>query len=318
MPKHTISTKKTIGHGIAHGKIILMGEHSVVYDYPAIALPFYAVQANVKVQAKHNLTEHHLTCQYYDGPVSRMPEALANLKHAVYLTFECLEQVNQPLHIQIDSTIPQERGMGSSAAVSVALIRGICDFYGIVLPIEQLRYIANQAEVIAHATTSGIDTLMTSSAQPIIYHKGQNPLPFELNLNAYLVVADSGQTGQTKLAVQKVADLLAEKPIFARESLEAMGSFVQRAYRAIQHQDVSELGRLMSYNHYYLNRIGVSTPEIDQIVNAAWLSGALGAKLTGGGLGGCVIALAQTADDAQRIANAMQKVGAIHTWTMPI
>lgn len=97
-----------------------------------------------------------------------------------------------------------------------------------------------------------------------------------------------------------------------------MGQFVHKAYQAIERQDIVELGRLMTYNHYYLNRIGVSTPELDNIVNAAWLAGALGAKLTGGGFGGCVIALAKTPQSALQIADSMKEAGAIQTWTLPL
>ncbi|MDO4432755.1 MAG: mevalonate kinase [Aerococcaceae bacterium] len=306
-------TPTQIGQGTAHGKIILMGEHAVVYDFPAIAMPFDAVQSHVHI-TPYEQSETYLSCPYYNGLLNEAPVAFNNLKQAYQLTLESLKIQPQSMHIRIDSSIPLERGMGSSAAVSVALVRAIAHFYQKTLSDAQLRFIVNQAEVIAHATTSGIDTLMTSSAQPVIYRKSQPPKTFNLALDAFLVVADSGQTGQTKLAVQKVAQLKEARPLFANQVLSDIGSFVQKAYHAIQQQNVVELGRLMTYNHYYLNQLGVSTPELDQIVSAAWRSGALGAKLTGGGLGGCAIALASTEEEARYIANAMQEAGAIQTW----
>lgn len=322
MPKNlkhslNITPPKAVGIGTAHGKIILMGEHSVVYDYPAIAIPFPAVEARVTITASE-FDEHYVLCPYYTGPMQKMPKALKNLQSAIQLTLQSIKTTVPPMQFFIGSNIPQERGMGSSAAVATAIVRAICDYMSVPLSDTQLRYIVNEAEVIAHDSTSGIDTLMTSSTKPVIYRKSQPPRAFSLNLDAYLIVADSGQTGETRAAVQQVANLLKEKPVFTKQSLEAMGQFVHKAYQAIERRDTVELGRLMTYNHYYLNRIGVSTPELDNIVNVAWLAGALGAKLTGGGFGGCVIALATSPLSARQIADSMREAGAIQTWTLPL
>ncbi|WP_241152396.1 mevalonate kinase [Vaginisenegalia massiliensis] len=303
------------GRGQAHSKIILMGEHAVVYDFPAIALPFNKVSAQAQVSGRLQAPSL-LDCQYYHGPLQEAPSHLANLVKAVELTRQSFRfPLEESLNIRIDSTIPQERGMGSSAAVCVALVRAICDYYNTPISPYQLQFIVNQAEVIAHESTSGIDTLMTSTSQPIIYRKSKKPHAFPLKLNAYLIVADSGMAGQTKLAVHQVAKLRQAKPAFVKEAMDSIGGFVQKAYHAIQDHDVFELGRLMTYNHYYLNQLGISNQGLDRIVNAAWLAGALGAKLTGGGLGGCVIALAATSQKAQEVAEAMKVAGAAQTWT---
>ena len=102
------------------------------------------------------------------------------------------------------------------------------------------------------------------------------------------------------------------------QSLAAIGDFTQQAHGAIQAGDLVQLGRLMTYNHYYLSQLMISTPELDKIVKAAWLGGALGAKLTGGGLGGCVIALAKDGLTAEVVAEAMRQAGARQTWTMTV
>lgn len=306
-------TTTRIGHGYAHSKIILMGEHAVVYDYPAIALPFPAVQVHVQVEASQH-SSSYIDCQYYAGPLEDAPSMLANLKRAISLTLDSFKILSQPIQITIQSTIPQERGMGSSAAVSVAIVRAICDYYSISISDKQLHLIVNEAEVIAHESTSGLDTLMTSSANPVIYRKSQTPRPFPLKMDAYLVVADSGQAGQTKLAVNHVRLLKEKKPRLVEELMSAIGRFVQQGHEAILANDATELGRLMTYNHYYLNQLGISNPILDRIINAAWLGGALGAKLTGGGLGGCVIALVADEESAQIVAQEMKKAGAIQSW----
>lgn len=312
-----IQTTAKIGHGYAHSKIILMGEHAVVYDYPAIALPFPAVQVHVQVEASQH-SNSYIDCQYYAGPLEDVPSMLANLKRAISLTLDSFKILSQPIQITIDSTIPQERGMGSSAAVSVAIVRAICDYYSIEITDKQLHLIVNQAEVIAHESTSGLDTLMTSTAHPVIYRKSQTPRPFELKMDAYLVVADSGQAGQTKQAVNHVRLLKEKKPLLVKELMAAIGKFVQQAHEAIEGNDPVELGRLMTYNHYYLNQLGVSNPILDRIINAAWLGGALGAKLTGGGLGGCVIALAHDEASAKAVAQVMKDAGALKSWYIPL
>lgn len=304
---------KSIGVGHAHGKIILMGEHAVVYNHLAIAIPFPAVGVTTTVTfSKNNQTV--LDCHYFKGDINHAPSHLLNIVKAIEMTTELFQLGEIFLSIKIKSDIPQERGMGSSAAVSVSVVRAIVDLLNLSIDDYQLRFIVNQAEVIAHQSTSGLDTLMTSSLQPVIYQKSQQPQPFALNLPAYLVVADSGQAGQTRLAIQHVLDFKYRKPTFVNQAMSTIGQFVEQAYTAIKTGNSIELGRLMTYNHYYLNQLGVSNTHLDKIVNAAWMAGALGAKLTGGGRGGCVIALAATKEQAKEIAYSMMQAGAIKTW----
>ncbi|HBY88846.1 mevalonate kinase [Ruoffia sp. FAM 24228] len=313
----TSNAKQLIGIGKAHSKIILMGEHAVVYDYPAIALPFNS--ANVTVTITPSKSNHtYIHSSYYDGIIEDAPESLDNLKQAIEVTLSSFKLANTPMDITIDSSIPSGRGMGSSAAVSVALVRALCDFYKQEISNYQLNFIVNQAEVIAHESTSGLDTLLASTNSPVIYRKSQTAKTIKINLDAYLVVADSDMPGQTKTAVSKVRQLKESKPDFIRTVMRAIGGFVQQSVDAIQAKDINELGRLMTYNHYYLNQLEISNAHIDRIVNAAWIAGALGAKLTGGGFGGCVIALAQTKVEADLIQQAMMDAGATKTWSLDL
>ncbi|WP_446455708.1 mevalonate kinase [Tuanshanicoccus lijuaniae] len=311
--QHHVLTAQAIGTGRAHSKIILMGEHAVVYDYPAIALPFPAIAVEVTATLNQD-NQHYLACHYYTGPLKKAPQHLDNIQTAIQLTLDTFQLGNPSLNITITSAIPQERGMGSSAAVTVAVVRAIADLFQLTLSDYQLHFIVNQAEVIAHQSTSGIDTLMTSTYHPVIYRKSRAPHAFDLSLSAYLVVADSGQAGQTKSAVHHVAQMRKHKPYFVDQAMQAIGNFVQQAYDKIAQGNAIELGKLMTYNHYYLNQLGVSNSHLDKIVNAAWMAGALGAKLTGGGRGGCLIALAETKFAAKRIAKAMRDAGAVQTW----
>ncbi|MBG9983185.1 mevalonate kinase [Aerococcaceae bacterium DSM 111020] len=305
----------SIGHGQAHSKIILMGEHAVVYGVPAIALPFTAASTKVIVQ-KNNHSVSYFESEYFTGTAAEMPDEMNNLKQVIQLTLDSFALPKEPLHYKVTSNIPVKRGMGSSAAVSVALVRAITDYYQVHLSDYQLKMIVNQAEIIAHETTSGIDTLMASSHRPVMYQKSEPPVPFDINLKAFLIVADSGIEGQTKIAVGKVRQLYEQRPSMVKDALKSIERFVKLGYQAIKQQDTNELGRLLTYNHYYLNQLGISDPKLDHIIRAAWYAGALGAKLTGGGLGGCAIALAETQTIAQTIADAMKQAGAQNTWIL--
>ncbi|WP_051221105.1 mevalonate kinase [Eremococcus coleocola] len=303
------------GYGHAHSKIILMGEHAVVYDYPAIAIPFTSVQVRVKVQA-NQIGRDFIQSSIYTGPLTTVPKQMENIQALVNLTRDSFQFDRKALLIKIDSDIPAGRGMGSSAAVSVALVRAICDYFNYSISDYQLHLLVNQAEAIAHESTSGLDTLITASDKPVIYRKSQKPFNFPLDLNAYLVLADSGMEGRTQQAVSRVLQLKLQQKEFVAELMESIGNFVEQAYTAIQDKNPAELGRLMTYNHYYLNQLGVSNERLDRIINASWMAGALGAKLTGGGMGGCVITLAENLNQAKAIAKAMKQAGAHKTWTL--
>lgn len=316
--KHTKQSIYTpIGIGHAHSKIILMGEHAVVYDYPAIALPFPEANVTVNVSLSKG-NESWLDSAYYRGPISNMPDELSNLYTAIDTTIKSFDLPNQPLNIVVNSSIPAGRGMGSSAAVAVALVRALCSYYNQTISNYQLQLIVNQAEVIAHDSTSGIDTLVSSTNQAVIYQKSQKPKAFTFNLEAELIVADSGMVGQTKKAVSHVKRLIKSKPLLIDEVMQSIGQFVDYALEAIQSKDIVSLGRLMTYNHHYLSQLEISHPRLDRIISASWLAGALGAKLSGGGLGGCVIALSPDTETSQQIRQAMHEAGAIQTWLLSL
>lgn len=308
---------RPIGIGTAHGKVILMGEHSVVYDFPAIALPLPAANVTVRLE-QLDMKNHYIDSQIYTGPLHHAPNELNNLKKAINLTLSSGQIADARLRIWIDSNIPIGRGMGSSAAVTVALVRAMCHYFNLGLSDSQLAFIVNQAEVIAHDQTSGLDTLLVSTDSPIIYRKSASPVPIQFNMPATLVVADSGMEGETKLAVSKVGQLLEKTPRFVTNAMQSIGDYVGQALVAIKQNNIHDLGRLMTYNHYYLNQLGVSNPTIDYLVNRAWMSDALGAKLTGGGLGGCVIALARDYRHGQFIQAELLQAGAVDSWLLDL
>ncbi|MGY3703757.1 mevalonate kinase [Vagococcus martis] len=304
---------KQSGIGQSHGKIILLGEHAVVYNYPSIAIPF--PKTSIQTIVKKAIQEPTISCDFYTGLLGDMPELLDSLKEAIHLSLKTLNQESYPLDITINSSIPAERGMGSSAAVAVATIRGIFDYFDVSLTQEKLLDLVNTSEKIAHGNPSGLDALMTSSSTPYYFKKGQMEVPLHMMLNAYLVVADTGETGQTKEAVESISHKLkGNTKEHTLALIHTLGSLPDKGRIALESDRAKELGSYMSQAHQILKELGVSSPSLDRLVDAAMTHGALGAKLTGGGRGGCMIALEIDKKSAHEIAQTLKDFGAKQTW----
>ncbi|MGT2949088.1 mevalonate kinase [Streptococcus devriesei] len=312
--KRNIIIEKKVALGKASGKIILMGEHAVVYGEPAIALPFSAVETVAEVKGEGEALT--VTCDFYDGLVHKMPEILESLKHAIrFSLYRIGAPQDPPIHIDIRSTIPAERGMGSSAAVAVAIARGLFNFYGKDLSDKELWEIVQSSEKIAHGNPSGIDTVTTSGTAPVFFVKDQPIEQLTIDMNAYLVVADTGQTGQTLKAIQAVKELLhGGERMDAELSIKELGELSRLAKEALLDNQIQDLGEVMNEAQQLLASLTVSNPMLDRLAQVARQAGALGAKLTGGGRGGCLIALAATKENAAAIAASLLENGARKTW----
>ena len=286
---------KKLGVGQAHSKIILIGEHAVVYGYPAISLPLLEVEVTCKVVPAES------PWRLYEEDTLSM---------AVYASLEYLAIKEACIRCEIDSAIPEKRGMGSSAAISIAAIRAVFDYYQVDLPHDVLEILVNRAEMIAHMNPSGLDAKTCLSDQPIRFIKNVGFTELEMALSAYLVIADTGVYGHTREAIQVVQN----KGKDALPFLHALGELTQQAEDAISQKDAEELGQILSQAHLHLKEIGVSSPEADHLVETALSHGALGSKMSGGGLGGCIIALADNLTHAQELAERLEEKGAVQTW----
>ncbi|AAN57956.1 MULTISPECIES: mevalonate kinase [Bacillati] len=317
--KRKVIIEKKIALGKASGKIILMGEHAVVYGQPAIAIPFSAVETVAEV--KEDGEALTVTCEFYDGLVHKMPEILESLKHAIRFSLYRIGAPQDPaIHIDIHSTIPAERGMGSSAAVAVAIARSLFNFYGKVLTDKELWEIVQSSEKIAHGNPSGIDTVTTSGKSPVFFVKDQPIEQLSINMDAYLIVADTGQTGQTLKAIQSVKALLSKVTYQIdslsdpKQAIKELGQLTKLAKEALLNNYILELGEVMNQAHQLLASLTVSNQTLDRLAQAARQAGALGAKLTGGGRGGCLIALAKDKESAEKIARSLLEQGAKQAW----
>ena len=286
---------KKVGVGQAHSKIILIGEHAVVYGYPAISLP---------------LLEVEVTCRVVPAESPWRLYEEDTLSMAVYASLEYLGIKEACIRCEIDSAIPEKRGMGSSAAISIAAIRAVFDYYQAELPHDVLEILVNRAEMIAHMNPSGLDAKTCLSDRPIRFIKNVGFTELNMDLSAYLVIADTGVYGHTREAIQVVQNRGKDALPF----LNALGDLTQEAEQAIEEKDAKKLGKILSQAHLHLKTIGVSSSEADVLVETALENGALGAKMSGGGLGGCIIALVANFTQAQELTEKLEEKGAVQTW----
>ncbi|NLW15863.1 MAG: mevalonate kinase [Erysipelothrix sp.] len=301
-----------IGKGSAPGKVILMGEHSVVYGKPAIALPFFGVSCDVHLKSIEGPIR--IMSSRYEGLLDEIPEDFEGIKNLIYYTLNYLKKEKSGLLFVIHSTIPISRGLGSSAAVSVALVRAIFDAYNMELDSELLSELVFVAESIHHSNPSGLDAITIINENFIVFQKDK---PYEIlrpQLKGFLVISDSNQIGNTKESVRNVKKNLKNDPSKYMDIVDELGKLAIKSISTIRNDDVTSLGAEMNKAHALLKDLGVSNAKLDKLVSVALKNGAIGAKLTGGGNGGCIIALTDSMVDAKMVSDALIEEGVSHNW----
>jgi mevalonate kinase len=300
----------------APGKIILFGEHAVVYGYPAIAVPFGALQA-VAESSTQPPGSGLVICAQETGQHLRVnaspPQADNPLVRAAQLVLTHFAANPPDLTLSVHSTIPMGGGFGSGAAVASVIMRELSIALGQPLEGDTLNALVYEIETIYHGTPSGIDNTVIVFNKPVYFVKGTPPQAFQIDAPFTFVVADSGEQGSTRETVGDVRKLREAEPSRVTPILERIGELVKAARTVIEQGDPASLGPLMVENHGLLRSLTVSSPLLERLVDAAMSAGALGSKLSGGGRGGNVIALARPID-APQVAEALRLAGARRTW----
>lgn len=308
---------KQQGIGTSHAKIILMGEHSVVYGQPAIALPLPSVQLSVTLSSRQD-NQRIIKSRYYHGSLENLPSSMIGIKKLIDTLSARFNDQETGWDLNIESQLPAERGMGSSAASAIAIIRAFFDYYDEPLDRTLLLQLADVEEQITHRSPSGLDAATVSSDKPLFYVKGRIGVPIEMNLDASLVIADTGKKGATKEAILAVKDELKNNNEKAEEHIKHLGELVNQTKGYLAQNDIVKLGDALNFAQTDLAALNVSDPALDHLIHVARDNGALGAKLTGGGRGGCMIALMQTAMGARRLASILKENGAHDIWLQPL
>jgi mevalonate kinase len=216
------------------------------------------------------------------------------------------------LEVSIESTIPVASGLGSGAAVSVALIRALSGHFGLSLADDEVNKLAYEIEKLHHGTPSGIDNTVITYAKPVYFIKGKPLEIFKAAKPFTIVIGDTGIPAPTKKAVGDVRRLWVRDQYGIENIFNEIAQISLIGRRFIESGRPELLGELMDQNHEYLKALTVSSPELDKLVETARNAGALGAKLSGGGRGGNMIALVEQ-EHAESVADALISAGAKQT-----
>jgi len=302
----------------AAGKVILLGEHAVVYGKHAVALPICdAVSAGVsREQPQSMLTipqwgvRHELNFDAADS---------GGLNAAVALIARELGVDTGGVSIHVNSRLPRAMGLGSSAAIAVSIIRAFVDEFELDINDERVNTIAFQCEKLAHGTPSGVDNTISTFARPMLFRRAESleVSPIELDESPPIVIACGNSTG---LTVEQVAGVRARRDENEQryDAIFAEIDDISRAgAKALARADYDQLGSLMNICHGLLNAIEVSTPELENMVAIARAAGARGAKLTGSGGGGSIVAMCPGTQDSVEKALAMAGFSAMRTIMRP-
>jgi mevalonate kinase len=300
--------------GFGYGKIILLGEHFVVHGLPALvsALPFKTVAQLQEIQQKSFFHDQRPKVPSYQVTKSEKYQAMLE-QILAYLGIKKSLEVTLSGDLVVTSG-----GIGASAATAVALVRALDQMYDLKLPEDQIHAAAFHGECAVHGTPSGVDTTAAMHGGFFLFKKGDRSNQFlrqsiKLHLPLHLVLVDSGIVSDTKAVVTDVNALKLEKPHVIDEVFRCYELLVDQARNALEKSNLEKFGLCLNENHGLLQRLGVSCSKLDDLVRSAHYQGALGAKLTGTGQGGLVIALMPDQKKQEGLTQFFQEKGYFST-----
>jgi mevalonate kinase len=300
----------------APAKIILFGEHAVVYGQAALAAPIHSLRARVTAELSQSTKgvnlfsphiRHPLAIPY---PTDTAEETPNSLVYAVQIALQHWGLAQAPnVELQLNSEIPLGRGLGSGAAVATALIRALAGLLELPLTDDDLNTLVYEVEKKHHGTPSGIDNTVIVYEKPVYFVRGQAIETVNIAQNWPLLVADTGYGTPTHITVGDVRRLYDKRPEPTQAIFERIGAITQAARQAIEGGHLHKLGALMNENHELLQKLAVSSVELDVLCEAALGAGAYGAKMSGGGRGGNMLVYAAESL-SEGVIRALQSAGA--------
>ncbi len=307
-PVQDPAAREELEQAAGHGKIILFGEHAVVYGSRALAAPVpLAVHARV-VDTREGIwvvmPRWGVEQRLHEDPRKR-----SSIEETAALILKRLELLDRAMRIEVYSEIPRAMGLGGSAAVAVAIIRALNVHFGLGLSDEEVNGLAFEAEKVAHGTPSGIDNTVATYGRPLLYRAGSPPRIEEVHFPRPIrfVIGITGRESLTAKMVARVREAREKNRAVIESVFRGIDALTGQALQAIRKYDLERLGNLMNVCHGLLNSLQVSSWELEELIQIAREHGALGAKLTGGGGGGSMIALVP--EGAGKVIEAMKAAG---------
>ncbi len=293
----------------AHGKVILLGEHAVVYGRPALALP---IPLAVEAVAREGGDGVNLVIPRW-GLEQRIRAGSQGVSGILSTMLTRLGLGDRAMTIEVIPHVPRAMGLGGSAALAVAVIRALDRTFALGLNEGAVNALAFECEVVAHGTPSGIDNTIATYGLPLRYQRNADEPgsgrfdEIELAQPVPLVIGMTGRESLTASTVARVRNARDRHRAHYDALFDQIGVLTEAAVDTLRRADFAALGELMNLCQGYLNALQLSTPELEELVHIARGHGALGAKLTGGGGGGSMIALCP--DKQEDVAAAMQRAG---------
>ncbi|HUF72007.1 MAG TPA: hydroxymethylglutaryl-CoA reductase, degradative [Gammaproteobacteria bacterium] len=304
-----VKESKDNAMGVGYGKVVMLGEHSVVYGRHAIAAPVPLV---VKALVEDCDQGIHLIIPRWgvEYELASTPQDRRSFERPAGVVLDELGLGGRAMRIEVFPEVPRSMGLGGSAAMAVAIVRALDKHFKLGLSNEEVNRLAFESEKVAHGHPSGLDNTLACYAKPLVYRAGEPPLVEPLNIRKPIpaVIGMTGYEGLTAKTVGRVREAWKKDQQLYERIFDQIDALVLRGVQAIQDGDVKLLGELMNINHGMLNALQVSTPELEQLVDIAREHGALGAKLTGGGGGGSIIAVCEE-DNRKEIVDAIRAAG---------
>jgi len=284
------------------GKCILFGEHAVVHGYPAISMPISLksrciVEENDKESVEFQFLNYN---EFYEGATfqevqAKLPSKFYQFIIGLSMIIKKYDIILDTIKITISSDLIPNTGLGASASTSIALISAVSAYYNLDLPLKEISNISLEMEKVTHGKPSGIDNETCIYGNMIFFRNGRFHR-IDVPNDFQILITYTNKVHNTKDAIEKVQTLKKENPILFGSIMEKIEFYSESAELELISGNYLEVGKLMNLNQNLLAQLNLSNDTISKITNTALKNGAYGSKLTGAGLGGCVISIGSNND----------------------